>query len=89
MRVKNLILPILGVSALAGAPTALATTFHSGGSGGAGVAAVQPVSTPSHPTVSGSVARIIHGVAYAPANAPIQVQRAIWAGNKIRHKPYI
>ncbi|MGZ4173511.1 MAG: hypothetical protein ACXVQR_03435, partial [Solirubrobacteraceae bacterium] len=53
------------------------------------MAAVQPVSTPSHPTVSGSVARIIHGVAYAPANAPIPVQRAIWAGNKIRHKPYI
>ncbi len=37
----------------------------------------------------GSRARIIHGVAYAPSFAPIQVQRAIWAGNKIRHKPYI
>ena len=31
----------------------------------------------------------MHGVAYAPAMAPIQVQRAIWAGNKIRKKPYI
>jgi NADH dehydrogenase FAD-containing subunit len=39
--------------------------------------------------VSGDTARIIHGVAYAPALAPIAVQRAIWAGNKIRHKPYI
>ena len=37
----------------------------------------------------GYVAKIIHGVAYAPSMAPIQVQRAIWAGNKIRHKPYI
>jgi hypothetical protein len=107
LRVKNLILPILGALALVGAPAALAagggaaigstatkhgvkaTSSRSGGSGGAGVAAVQPKSTPSHPTVSGSVARIIHGLAYAPANAPIQVQRAIWAGNKIRHKPYI
>lgn len=64
-------------------------TSNSGGSGGAGVAQATPTSTSSHPMVSGSVARIIHGVAYAPSNAPIQVQRAIWAGNKIRHKPYI
>jgi hypothetical protein len=35
------------------------------------------------------VAKIIRGDAYAPANAPIQVQRAIWAGNKIRTKPYV
>ena len=35
------------------------------------------------------MAKIVHGVAYAPAMAPIQVQRAIWAGNKIRKKPYI
>jgi hypothetical protein len=39
--------------------------------------------------VVGSRARIIHGVAYAPSYAPIQVRRAIWAGNKIRRKPYI
>jgi len=35
------------------------------------------------------VAEIVHGVAYAPSMAPIQVKRAIWAGNKIRRKPYI
>jgi len=35
------------------------------------------------------VAKIIKGVAYAPSDAPSQVQRAIWAGNKIRLKPYI
>jgi cell wall-associated NlpC family hydrolase len=34
-------------------------------------------------------AKIINGVAYAPSQAPAQVQRAIWAGNDIRHKPYI
>ncbi len=39
--------------------------------------------------MAGARAKIIHGVAYAPADAPIQVQRAIWAGNKIRLKPYI
>jgi hypothetical protein len=35
------------------------------------------------------VARVIHGIAYAPSYAPIQVQRAIWAGDRIRTKPYI
>lgn len=35
------------------------------------------------------MAKIINGVAYAPADAPIQVQRAIWAGNKIRLTPYL
>jgi cell wall-associated NlpC family hydrolase len=62
---------------------------NSGASGGAGIASSSPRSTPSHPVVAGSVGKIIHGLAYAPANAPIQVQRAIWAGDKIRHTPYI
>ncbi len=46
-------------------------------------------STPAHPVVQGFAAKIIYGVAYAPSYAPIQVQQAIWAGNQIRHKPYI
>jgi hypothetical protein len=48
-----------------------------------------PPSTPAHPVAPGSLAKIIHGVAYAPSYAPIQVQRAIWAGNRIRQKPYL
>ena len=59
------------------------------GGAAAGGGATQQPSGPGHPTVPGYRARIIHGVAYAPAMAPIQVKRAIWAGNKIRHKPYI
>jgi cell wall-associated NlpC family hydrolase len=58
--------------------------------GGAGISAPPPApSTPAHPTVAGYVAKIVHGVAYAPSMAPIQVKRAIWAGNKIRRMPYI
>jgi hypothetical protein len=58
--------------------------------GGAGVGAPsEPPSTPVHPTVTGSVAKIIKGVAYAPSYAPMQVKEAIWAGNQIRTKPYI
>ena len=34
-------------------------------------------------------AKIIDGLAYAPADAPLQVQEAIWAGDRIRFKPYI
>ncbi len=60
------------------------------GSGGAGLGApATSPGTPSEPIVQGSVAKIVNGVAYAPSLAPIQVQRAIWAGNAIRHKPYI
>ncbi|MFL5861828.1 MAG: hypothetical protein ACJ780_13785 [Solirubrobacteraceae bacterium] len=57
--------------------------------GGAGVLPpAAPPSTTSHPTVPGVVARIIKGVAYAPSFAPMQVKKAIWAGNQIRTKPY-
>jgi hypothetical protein len=38
--------------------------------------------------VAGAVAKIVHGVAYAPADAPAQVQDAIWAGDAIDTKPY-
>ena len=81
---------------LAAAPAALASGGTAAAppsnlnSGGAGVGAppVAP-STLGQPTVPGFTAKIVHGVAYAPAYAPIAVQRAIWAGNRIRHKPYV
>jgi hypothetical protein len=60
------------------------------GNGGAGVGAPPTApSTPLQPTVPGAKAKIIKGVAYAPAYAPIQVKKAIWAGNQIRKKPYV
>jgi len=67
-----------------------ATTPSIPGSGGVGVSGPSsPPSTAAHPIVQGSVAKIINGVAYAPSLAPSQVQRAIWAGDAIRKKPYI
>jgi cell wall-associated NlpC family hydrolase len=49
-----------------------------------------PVNGPTTgPTVPGTTAKIVNGVAYAPAGAPLAVQRAIWAGNAIRLKPYV
>jgi hypothetical protein len=71
-------------------PQSTGPTVTPAATGGAGVGApsVAP-STPAHPTVPGDVAKIIKGVAYAPAYAPEAVKRAIWAGNQIRTKPYI
>jgi hypothetical protein len=40
-------------------------------------------------TVPGTVAKIVHGYAEAPALAPPAVQQAIWSGNAIVGKPYI
>jgi hypothetical protein len=48
-----------------------------------------PLSTVAQPMVQGSLAKIKNGIAYAPSYAPVAVQRAIWAGNLIRHKPYV
>jgi hypothetical protein len=92
--VKRLIVPIIAAFALVAASEASAASVvpaptASATSGGAGVAGpATPTSTAAHPIVAGVEAKIIRGVAYAPSLAPIQVQRAIWAGNKIRLKPY-
>jgi hypothetical protein len=54
-----------------------------GGTGGA-VYGVPP----NQRIVPGLEAKLIGGVAYAPADAPIEVQKAIWAANRIHGKPY-
>lgn len=43
----------------------------------------------SGPTVPGNRAMLRDGIAYAPANAPEAVKRAIWATNFLRNKPYV
>src|SRR6187397_926242 len=42
----------------------------------------------SGPVVPGTVATLRGNVASAPAKAPIEVKRAIWAANQLRTKPY-
>jgi hypothetical protein len=72
-----------------GAPSKTATTVTAANTGGAGVGnPIEPASTVAHPTVPGYVGKIIKGVAYAPSFAPMQVKKAIWAGDQIRTKPY-
>jgi hypothetical protein len=79
-----------GAAAPNGSPASSSNPLATGSSGGVGLGAIPLAPNgPTHPTVAGFTAKIIGGVAYAPAYAPIQVQRAIWAGDRIRKKPYI
>ncbi|MEO9118259.1 MAG: hypothetical protein ABI355_04005 [Solirubrobacteraceae bacterium] len=79
-----------GGTGVGGSPSSSSSTpaAHSNGGQGIGAPATAP-STPAHPTVPGSRAKIIKGVAYAPSYAPRKVQEIIWAGNRIRTKPYV
>lgn len=43
---------------------------------------------PGADTVPGAKAKLVHGKAIAPADAPRRVQKVIAATNKIRNKPY-
>jgi len=61
--------------------TAQATTTTTPGGGAA--YGVDPTKTPEMPK-----AVVIDGLAYPPAEAPIEVKQAIWAGNEIVGKPY-
>jgi len=83
-------------SAPTATPTAPTATATSGGAGMGGASSTSTSTSTSasvalpcpEPTVPGMTAEIIHGLAYAPASAPLPVQEAIWAGDRIRLKPY-
>jgi hypothetical protein len=79
---------IFGCALLACA-LAPAAAYAAGADGGAGFGPPTVNSTLAHPTVPGVKAKIVHGVAYAPAFAPRAVKQAIWAGDRIRTKPYV
>jgi cell wall-associated NlpC family hydrolase len=55
----------------------------------AGGAAFGAIPKLLRPTVPGDLGAIRDGIAYAPENAPLAVQQAIWAANKLRNKPYV
>jgi hypothetical protein len=73
---------------------ASAQTSGSAESGGAAYQEPTPVPTPPpaprNVTVPGAVAQLLpDGTAAAPADAPPQVQQAIWSVNLIQDKPYV
>jgi len=75
-----------GASASTSAPAPTSTPAPQP-QGQAGGASFNPAML--RPTVAGAVGVIRDGIAYAPADAPIEVQRAIWAANRLRGKPYV
>jgi hypothetical protein len=87
-----LIICVLFTLALTAAPAAMAAT------GPGGTAYEDPTPTPStpaatgaedaQPTVPGTEAQIVNGLAAAPEAAPDAVKQAIWAANKIIGRPY-
>jgi len=68
------------------APAADAQQGTSKRAGGRAYGEADPVDTP---TVPGTVAQIVDGVAYAPADAPDQVKQIIWSANQIVGLPYV
>ena len=54
--------------------------------GGRAYGQPDPMATP---TTGGPKAKIVAGLAYAPANAPDEVKQAIWAANEIVGSPYV
>jgi cell wall-associated NlpC family hydrolase len=49
-----------------------------------------PAPAPGNLTVPGTIAKLLpDGSAAAPADAPVQVQNAIFAANRIQDKPYV
>src|SRR3954454_1684014 len=61
------------------------------GSGGAAYTPPPPPpAAPANITVAGAQAQLLpDGTAAAPADAPVEVQQAIFAANQIQDKPYI
>jgi cell wall-associated NlpC family hydrolase len=88
-----MIICVLFALALSAAPTAMAAD------GPGGTAYEDPAPTPAaspsttgatdpQPTVPGTEAKIVDGLAAAPDAAPDAVKQAIWAANKIIGRPY-
>ncbi|MCW3015318.1 MAG: hypothetical protein JWO02_2410 [Solirubrobacterales bacterium] len=59
---------------------------ESAASGGSEYGTESPAETP---TVPGTVAKIVDGIAYAPESAPDAIKQLIWAGNDIVGMPYL
>src|SRR3954454_8326212 len=77
---SKLIATLVSLAALATPTAATAAT--------GGIAPPSAGAPPTAPVTPPGVARLVHGVAYAPPDAPSAVVRAIRAGNTLQEKPY-
>jgi hypothetical protein len=88
--------PSMTATIAAAAVLALPAFAHAAGTGGVGTGSAPPAAnapTPAsdiaHPTVAGTRTKLVKGVAYAPAAAPLRVKQLIWSVNTILAKPYV
>ena len=90
MRARALTTSIVSVLVLAAAaiPASAATRQATATTPTADVAGGASYDQATAPTPVMPTGRIIDGKAYPPADAPAEVQEAIWAGNEIVGKPY-
>jgi hypothetical protein len=66
------------------------TAAHAQSPSTGGAAFADAPTEPSHIVVAGAVAQLLpDGSAAAPADAPVEVQNAIFAANRLNGKPYI
>ena len=92
MSSRRLLPALATLSLLCAAPSAMADTTTGGVAPAARPSSpASPPSTPApaRPTVSGTRAKLVNGIAYAPAAAPAPVKRLIWAVNRIVGRPYL
>ena len=87
MPARALLAAALTASTLA-APALARADALTGGTSADGHAPTPAASPPSQPTVPGSRAKLVRGIAHAPAGAPLRVKRAIWSTNRIVGRPY-
>ena len=83
---------ILVTAALLSAPALARADAATGGvdpGSGPPAATPAPPFNAAHPTVAGTRARLVNGIAYAPAAAPASVKALIWSVNAIVSKPYV
>jgi hypothetical protein len=83
---------ILATAAVLAAPAfARADTGTGGVAPGSSPPGAEPVvpNNSAHPTIAGTRAKLVGGLAYAPAAAPARVKQLIWAVNTIVRKPYV
>jgi hypothetical protein len=82
---RALALTLLSIAVLPAAAFAQSSSTPASTSGTGGAAF-----PPAHIVAPGAVAQLLpDGSAAAPADAPLEVQRAIFAANRLQHKPYI
>src|SRR5437763_9608334 len=83
---------ILVTAALLSAPALARADAAPGGVGPGAPPPAAPPAPPSnaaHPTIAGTRAKLVNGIAYAPAAAPASVKRLIWSVNTIVGRPYV